>query len=85
MSNTKPCGTCNNYWALEQGLRSGKRRMLTQGYCLERSVFAKNKPGNPVYPPRAKVGDLENAVHKLVIVSANDLKKHCNTYKERID
>jgi len=83
--NTKPCGTCTNYSAMEQGLRGGKRRILTQGYCLVHSIFAKNKPGNPVYPPRAKVQDLENAVHKLTIVSAYDVKKYCEAYKEKTE
>jgi len=81
MINTKPCGTCNYYWAIEKGLRGGKRQILLQGYCLDRSVFAENKPGNPVYPPKAKVEFLENAVHKITIVNANEVRQHCGKYK----
>lgn len=81
MTNTKPCGTCEHYWALEQGLKNGKRRTLKQGYCLEQTTFAENKPGSPVYPPRAKVAFLKDAVHKVTIVSSTEVKSYCGKYK----
>jgi hypothetical protein len=81
MPNSQPCGTCTHFWALEKGLRNGKRRTLVQGYCLDQSVFAENKPGNPVYPPKAKIAFLENAMHKVTIVNANEVRQHCGKHK----
>jgi hypothetical protein len=83
MVNLKPCGTCEHYWAIEKGLKNGQRKTLIQGYCLDRSIFAENKPGNPVYPPKAKIEFRENAVHKIEIVMANEVRKHCGKYKGR--
>ena len=80
-ANANPCGTCTNYWALECGNRKGTRKVLPKGYCLEKTIFASNKPGNPVYPPRAKTAELLNAVHKVTIVDATEVQVHCSMYK----
>jgi hypothetical protein len=81
--NTKPCGECLSFFALEKGLHGGTKRLLSHGYCLKKSVFAANKPGNPVYPPRSCVQDLPNAVHKLKIVKSNQLEKTCNEFNAK--
>lgn len=75
--NMKPCGECSAFFPLEKGLKGGHRKPLCHGYCLKKSKFASNKPGDPVYPPRAVVTELPNAVHKLKIVRCNQVEKHC--------
>jgi len=79
----KPCGECTGYHPVERGTKGGARRALSYGYCLKKSIFASNKPGNPVYPPKAIVAELPNAVHDLKIVKSNHLEKHCNEFSPR--
>lgn len=81
--NTKPCGQCNGYHPIEKGSRGGERRPLAYGYCLKKSIFASNKPGQPVYPPKAIVAELPNAVHDLKVVKVNQVEKHCSDYIAR--
>jgi hypothetical protein len=81
--NTKPCGQCIHYHPLEKGTKGGERRPLSYGYCLKKSVFASNKPGDPVYPPKAVVAELPNAVHALKVVKVNQVEKHCSDYLTR--
>jgi len=47
-----------------------------------RTVYAKNRPGKEVYPPNAKVEDLEYGVHKITIVHGSDTKTYCQTASE---
>jgi hypothetical protein len=81
MQNKRPCGECSQYYPLEKGMRGGERRPLNQGFCLEKTVFASNKPGKPVYPPRAKTAELPNAMHNTVLVYANQVVPECQTFK----
>jgi hypothetical protein len=80
-TNKSPCGECSKYWALEKGIKGGTRKKLSMGYCLERSIFALNKPGNPVFPPKAKTATLPNAQHKAFIVRASEVYSTCATFK----
>ena len=82
-SNTQPCSACKKYWPLVKGLKKGKKKKLSHGYCLERTVFASNKPGNPVYPPRAKVKELPNGNHKVILVRKSDVKANCEAFVKR--
>jgi hypothetical protein len=50
---------------------------------LKKSIFALNKPGHPVYPPKAIVAELPNAVHNLKVVKVNQVEKHCSDYLAR--
>lgn len=75
--NRIPCGQCEKYWAIQKGLRGGATTPLTRGHCLARSLYPKNKPGNPVYPPGAKVVELPNNVAKLVVVHENQIVTTC--------
>lgn len=81
--NNKPCGECGAFFPLEKGLKGGQRKALKHGYCLKKSKFAINKPGSPVYPPRATVIELENAVHQLKIVRCNQVEKHCADFAKK--
>lgn len=84
MPNTKTCGTCLLYHALIKPYRNGKGFKDTgKGHCLAQTVYAKNKPGSPVYPPRAKIADLPFNQHQVVVVRANEIRAFCMTYKEK--
>jgi len=78
--NNKPCGMCEGFFAIERGLKGGKRKDLKHGYCLKKSLFASNKAGNPIFPPRAKTAELLNAMHKLKIVRTNQVESMCNEF-----
>jgi hypothetical protein len=83
--NNKPCGLCEGFFALEKGLQDGRRKELKHGYCLKRSIFANNKVGNPILPPRAKTAELPQAMHKLKIVRVNEIVPTCNEFNRKED
>lgn len=78
MANQIPCGECQRYHAIIKPHRNGKRSTDTgKGHCLEHTVYAKNKPGNPVYPPHAKVEDLPYNRHRIAIRRKDSVVPHC--------
>lgn len=79
--NTNKCKECQFFWRLEKGKRKGGTIQLTRGHCLKRSVFPKNKPGNPVYPPGAIVEDLPHHQGKPHIVHEDDVVASCTLFK----
>lgn len=81
--NTKPCGMCEGFFAIEKGLKDGNRKELKHGYCLKKSIFANNKAGKPVLPPRAKTAELPQGVHKLKIVRINQVIPTCNEFTNK--
>ena len=83
MSNSLECKDCTNYYAQRRAVTSGKLRDLNYGHCLAKSKYAKNKPGNPVYPPGAVVVDLPYNVHDIHIVSPTDIHAGCTSVKKR--
>jgi hypothetical protein len=70
------------YWPAERGLRGGGTKQLKYGYCLDTTIFASNKVGDKVYPPRAKTAELPNAMHDITIVRATEVKTQCSAFKE---
>ncbi len=81
MANTNPCSECNLYFALVKPHRDGKGSTDTKkGHCLDKTVYAKNKPGKPVYPPHAKVADLPFNRHTIVLRRADDVVKSCAAF-----
>lgn len=84
MANKNPCELCTHYYALiKYHRKSGDPRELDRGYCLDQTVFAKNRAGNPVYPPHAKVADLPYARHHTVIRGKKDVVAHCMAFKAK--
>ncbi len=84
MANTIPCGECTLYHAIVKPHRDGKGSTDTKkGHCLDRTVYAKNKAGNPVYPPGAKVADLPYNRHQIVLHRDAEIVPHCTAAKKR--
>jgi hypothetical protein len=82
-SNNEACGKCDLFWPLEKGLKGGKRKALHHGYCLNTTVFATNKVGEPVYPPRAKTAILPNAQHKVTLMRKDEVNPNCQKFTKR--
>ena len=80
MPNNK-CGDCQSFWPLQKGLKQGGTKPLQHGYCLKKTIFPKNKPGNPVYPPKATVQDLPYNRAKTHIVHTDDNATNCAFYE----
>lgn len=85
----EPCKKCEFYYPLQKVVANRKTKTatmidLTRGYCLKRTVFAANKPGNPVYPPHAEVQDLPHNRAKVKLVLRDEVVPSCTLYKEKI-
>ena len=83
MANQLLCGKCEKFWAIQKGTRDGGFIPQSRGHCLARSVYPKNKPGNPVFPPGAKVEDLPNNVSKVFVVHQSQLEPSCKDATKR--
>lgn len=83
MANNIPCGQCVFYHELRKPKTKGGYRSLHKGHCLDRTIYAKNKPGNIVYPPKAKLEDLPYQQHKIVLVREEQIMEHCTAAKQR--
>ena len=83
MANTIPCNECEHYHALKRPKPKGGFKELKMGHCLDQSVYALNKPGNPVYPPKAKVAELPYNRHKIVIVRPLEVVVHCTAARRK--
>lgn len=77
--NTEKCGNCVHFWPLQKALPKGGTKKLTRGHCLKRSVFPKNKPGKPVYPPGAIIKDLPFNRGQPHIVHKDDTVPTCTS------
>ena len=77
MANSIKCGQCGYFWAIQKGVRGGTTIPQSRGHCLAKSVYPKNKPGNPVFPPGAKLEDLPNNVANVKIVHKDTLELSC--------
>jgi hypothetical protein len=76
---TYPCSKCAKFYALRKPKRDGSGFLeLKHGYCLARTVFAKNRPGDEVLPIGAKSADLPNGQHNVVLVRVDSLELGCN-------
>lgn len=82
MSN-KACKNCKFYWPLKKREKNGKVKDLNRGHCLKRSIFPKNKAGNPVYPPNAIIADTEYNLIKAHIVKNTDIVTSCSDYTDK--
>ena len=84
MSNTIKCGKCTLYRPIKKPLRTkeGGFKTLPRGHCLDRTIYASNKPGDHVYPPRAKLKELPFGRHQITIVRADEVVPHCTAVKE---
>jgi len=78
MSNKLKCGDCENFWPIMKGTRDGSFIPQTRGHCLARSVYPKDKPGEHVFPPGARIKELPNNVAKVVVVHRNQVETSCN-------
>ena len=77
--NKLKCGECKNYFGMERPLRrkEGGTVSLKKGYCLAKSVFASNRPGDEILPPGAKTAELEYGRHKIHLVREEEIVPHC--------
>jgi hypothetical protein len=87
MANTLPCGRCALYHPIMKPLRKkeGGFKDLKRGHCLDRTVYASNKPGKPVYPKKAKVRELPFGRHQVALVRVEQVVPHCTAAKEKRD
>jgi hypothetical protein len=77
MANSIKCGQCEHFWAIQKGVRGGTTIPQSRGHCVINSVYPKNKPGNPVFPPKAKLEDLPGNVARVKIVHKDTLELSC--------
>lgn len=84
MANTLKCKKCIHYYAIKKPLRrkEGGFKDLNRGHCLDKTVYAKNKPGKQVYPPKAKVKELPFGRHQIFGVRADQVVENCTAAKE---
>ncbi len=84
MSNTKACNECGLYHAIIKPHRKGGVAKNTgRGHCLDRTIYAENRVGNPVYPPRAKVKELPFGQHMIALQRETDVVEHCVAFKPK--
>lgn len=83
MAEEQVCGGCTHFYSIRVPTGRGGARETEQGHCLAQSVYAKNKPGNPVFPPGAKTEELPYAQHKIVIVRRKQKSPQCITYQKK--
>lgn len=84
MANKLPCGKCDLYYPVQRPTPKGGFKSLGHGHCLDRTIYAKNKPGHPVYPPRAKVEDRPYGQHQVAVVQENETVPGCTAAKARV-
>ena len=77
MADEQICGECLRYYPITVPTGKGSSKETSRGHCLAKSVYAKNKPGNPVYPPGAKIADLVHNQHKIVVVRKDQKSPEC--------
>ncbi len=77
MSNELCCGDCDYYYEIQKPKPRGGFKSLNHGHCLAKSVYAKGKPGKPVYPPGATIKELPYGQHNVFIVRKETLVPHC--------
>jgi len=78
MPNTLACGECTRYHQLERPQPGGRKsRNLHCGHCLDRTVYAVNKPGNHTYPAGAKTAKLPFGRHQLKLVQETEIVAGC--------
>lgn len=86
MSDIKQvCGDCTHFHAIRIPTGNGALRETAQAHCLARTIYAKNKPGNPIYPPGAKTAELPFAQHQVVIVRREQKAPDCMDFKPKGD
>lgn len=84
MANEK-CGDCAKFSVIKIATGKGVTKDSVHGHCLFKTIYAKNKPGNPVYPPGAKVEDREHAQHHVEIVRRTQVVPNCPGFSKKGD
>jgi hypothetical protein len=79
----KVCGKCVHFCPIQIPTGAGTKRMTGQAHCLAKSIYAKNKPGDPVFPPGAKTADLQFARHQITVVRHDQRSPNCMDYKKK--
>ena len=79
MSLDIKCKECVHYHEIRKPLKKkeGGSKSVHKGHCLKRTIYASNKPGNPVYPPGAIVQVLPYGRHKINIVNEEQIVVGC--------
>jgi hypothetical protein len=83
MADEKICGNCLRFHPITIPTGKGGSKETVQGHCLAQSIYAKNRPGNPVFPPGAKTADRPYAQHQIVIVRKDQKSPECPDFKKR--
>jgi len=66
------CGNCGHYYPLKKGQKGKEPQILKRAFCLARTIFPKDRPGNPVYPPEAKIEETANNMILSYVVREKD-------------
>jgi len=77
------CENCIHFWPIKIPTGKGHSKETNQAHCLAQTIYAKNKPGNPVYPPKAKTADLPYAKHHVVIVRREQSASDCQYFTKK--
>ena len=83
MADEQICGDCTRFHPITVPAGKGSSRETNQGHCLAQSVYAKNRPGNPVFPPGAKTEDRPYAQHQIVVVRRDQKSPECLHYRKK--
>ena len=83
MANNVKCKDCSFYHEQRKPLRKGGTKSLQRGHCLAQTVYASNRPDNPVFPPNAKTAELPYGRHQITAVMEDELRPHCPHVKRR--
>lgn len=83
MANEIQCGNCVHYHPLQKPLPSGGFKKTGYGHCLDRTVYAQNRPGKTTYPPRCKTAELPFGRHQIALVKETETIQQCAKAKMR--
>lgn len=80
---TKACGECKHYWAMRRVQKNQPPRKLHSGPCLRRSVYPKNRVGEHVFPPGARLENLKDFRAKVFMVREDQIMSTCPWWTQR--
>lgn len=80
--NNLRCEQCVHYYPVQRRTKKGFKS-LGYGHCLNRTVYASNRPGKPTYPPRSKVAELPYGRHQIALVQKREIVPNCTAAKEK--
>jgi hypothetical protein len=79
--NTEHCGKCKNYYVHFRRDNKGDKKELLTAHCLATTIYARNRPDNPVFPPGANLKDMPYGRHEVTIVRRDMVKLNCQHFQ----